>query len=155
MNKEKAAENLFVRLSDYINQKAIFENGWTDAQGKTISLIRLSTDEKWTENKPWKGIFYLHFYYGEKETPVPVGIGSFTRSQIVVDENIVSPKICALLDKFSFGIVAVNSSFERIKEEILPHYQEIEKTPKTTKATPINIQDTGKIEEIREVLDIL
>jgi hypothetical protein len=125
---EVSAGSLFTRISDYITKTALFDSQWPDAKGEIIYLIRLSTDEKRQESKPWKGIFYLHFYYFDNK-PVPVGIGSFTKNEITVDINLVPKEIRELLNQFGFGVIAPvnpNMPFEEIKKEILPHYQQLE-----------------------------
>lgn len=129
MNIGKVAKSLFIRISDSITKTVVFENQWPDAKGNILYLVRLSTDEKRQEDKPQKGIFYLHFYYGGKDSPVPVGIGSFAKNEITVDSEVVSENIWRLFSNFSFGVIAYfnpNMTFEQMKKEVLPHYQKVE-----------------------------
>jgi hypothetical protein len=135
MESRAAAKDLFSRMSDFIT-KSMFENNWRDAKGKILSLVNLSTDEKWAKNEPWKGIFYLRFFYQgkEDEKPTIAGIGSFGKNQIVLDGDMVTEEMMQLFVKFGFGAIAPirpSMHFTEMKEKVLPQYKKMARSKKT------------------------
>ena len=127
MEAEKSAKDLFVRINYHLSRWVIGSSNSLDARGKPLVRVKLSTDEKRKRNEPWKGVFYLHFYYADMgEKPIPVGIGSFTRNKIAVDRDIVPGRLMDELMSFSFWIEPLEMNFEQIKKVHLPHYQKSE-----------------------------
>jgi hypothetical protein len=128
---QEIAKNLFNRVNSFI-VKTGWEQNWLDAQGKFLALVNLSTDEKWPREEPWNGIFYLRFFYTGKddEKPVMVGMGSFAANQITLDGNLVPAEgeIAKLFQKLGFGVIIPipYMTFEQIKKEIFPYYQQLE-----------------------------
>ena len=128
---QKVAKSLFKRINNLFRQMDLGQN-WLDAKGKFLTLVDLSTDERWARSEPWRGVFYLRFFYrGGDEKPTIVGIGSFTASEITLDGNLVPypSEIVTLFKRLGFGVIIPMNpyeSFEEMKKETLPCYQQLE-----------------------------
>ena len=125
---KEIAKSLFGRINWFIAETGREQN-WLDAQGRLLALVNLSTDEKWARKEPWKGIFYLRFFYGgDDEKPVMVGMGSFAASEVTLDGNFVPHKgeIVNIFRRLGFGIITPMNpymTFDEMKNEVLPSYQ--------------------------------
>ena len=126
--QQAIAKRLFGKINNFIAKTGLEQN-WLDAKGNFLAVVNLSTDEKWAREEPWKGIFYLRFFYTGKEDdkkPTMVGIGSFAANEITVDSALVTKEITDLLVKFGFAVIAYvrpNMTFEEMKKKVLPGYQ--------------------------------
>lgn len=129
----EATQSLFVKLVDVINNMAR-EFNCRDVEGRRLVLFRLSTNERFQEDKPWKDIFYLRMYFAKDDDEDDIypcvlgGIGSLIKSQITLNINLVPRQIQKMLnEKFLFSVIAVKQSFAEIKETTLPYYRSLKK----------------------------
>lgn len=120
IESSEVARRLFMRLDTAVNG---ILKGMKIKKGcfRDISYVRISTDERYQEDSPEKGIFYIKFFWVDEEKPPTfVGIGFLTdRNQIWLDRNAVPDGFWDLLhDYLGFGVIAMSRTFEQMKADL-------------------------------------